>query len=195
MIEGELEDVRLWGMYVGPVVDRNDPKRLGRVRVEIPGLLDNPGTTWAYPVGGGAKQRGHKVVPKLGAEVVVFFHQGDPDWPYYLPAHWGMPGGVTEMPGSSVDADGNALSAEEAPDVHAIETDDFVVYVDEREGKRGAVLRHKKTGDLVEYDGQEYGIQVKSTTAILISCDGMVSIEGNVVQINGRKVVESKDPI
>ena len=47
---------------------------------------------------GGSKDRGLFAVPEEGAEVGVFFKQGDLDAPYYLAGHWGKPGGESEVP-------------------------------------------------------------------------------------------------
>ena len=84
-------DSRLLGMYVGYVTKRDDEEQLGRVRVCIPGVLE-PESAWAWPLGtsgGGSKDRGFFAVPEEGAEVAVFFNQGNVDAPYYLAAHWG----------------------------------------------------------------------------------------------------------
>jgi len=93
-------DTRLFGMYVGHVTDRKDPDKLGRVRVCVPGLLE-PHSAWAWPlgtVGGGSKNRGFFAVPEEGAEVALFFNQGDVDKPYFISAHWGKPNGESEVP-------------------------------------------------------------------------------------------------
>lgn len=93
-------DSRLLGMYVGYVTKRDDEELLGRVRVCIPGVLE-PESAWAWPLGtsgGGSKDRGFFAVPEEGAEVAVFFNQGNVDAPYYLAAHWGKPNGESEVP-------------------------------------------------------------------------------------------------
>src|SRR6266508_1820913 len=120
-------DQRLHGMFVGFVVDRNDPEQLGRVRCCIPGVME-PHGPWAWPlgtVGGGSKNRGFFAVPEVGAEVAVFFNQGSADEPYYLPAHWGRPGGDSEVP-------------EEArrtpPDNRVLATETFRIEIDETLG-------------------------------------------------------------
>ena len=87
-------------MYVGYVTDRRDPEGLGRVRVCVPGVLE-PFSAWAWPLGtsgGGMKDHGFFAVPEEGAEVAIFFNQGDVDAPYYLSAHWGKPDGESEVP-------------------------------------------------------------------------------------------------
>lgn len=79
----QLHDTRLPGMYVGYVTTRDDPEQLGRVRVCIPGVLE-PESAWAWPLGtlgGGSRNRGFFAVPEQGAEVAVFFNQGDVDAP------------------------------------------------------------------------------------------------------------------
>jgi len=201
--EETLGDLRLFSLYTGIVVDRIDPKKFGRVRVEIPGVVDR--SAWAWPLGsagGGSKSRGAKRVPKLGADVGVMFNQGDPDRVFYLPSNWGKrPNDTTEIPGSDLDpytldeAEPSELAAEDTVDVHVNETDNYLVIVDEREGKDLLVVRHKRTGDYVEYDGLGLGWTIKGTTAVRLISDGVVSIEANVVQINGRMVLNTEDAI
>ncbi len=77
----EMQDTRLLGMRIGYVTNRNDPEQLGRVRVCIPGLIE-PHSAWAWPLGtcgGGSKDHGFFAVPELGAEIAVFFNQGNID--------------------------------------------------------------------------------------------------------------------
>ena len=96
----EAQDTRLYGMYLGYVTHRDDPEGLGRVRVCIPGLIE-PHSAWAWPLGtcgGGSKDRGFFAVPEVGAEVAIFFNQGDPEAPHYISAHWGKPDGMSEVP-------------------------------------------------------------------------------------------------
>jgi hypothetical protein len=197
-------------MYIGTVAQRDDPEGLARVKVALPGLIE-PATRWAWPMaspGGGIAQRGKKRVPKLGAEVCVLFVQGNPDRPVYLPANWGKPGGVTEIPGSNVDPDTldgengepnegtlDPLSAEDAPDVHVEETENYLIVVDEREGKDRMFVRHKKTGDFAEYDGIGSGWVLRASTGVFINCDGVFSVNANQIQLNGRIVQATDNPL
>ena len=96
----ETDDLRLHGVFMGVVTDRRDPEGLGRVRVTVPGLLE-PHSAWARPlgtVGGGSKDQGIFAVPEVGAEVAVFFEQGQIDAPLYLCAHCGKPDAGNEVP-------------------------------------------------------------------------------------------------
>ncbi|MBI3184812.1 MAG: hypothetical protein HYZ28_21960 [Myxococcales bacterium] len=185
-------EVRYPGLYIGEVADREDPESLGRVRVRIPGLVE-PASNWAFPlgtVGGGSDRRGLFSVPEKGAEVGVLFHQGDVDHPYYLCGHWGKPDGQAEVPEPV-----RGLSKEEAPQVRAFETGRFLLVFDDREGKEALVIKDKRSGDQVEFDGVAMGITVKATSALLLKADGIVSIEGATIQLNGRVVLPGPKPI
>ena len=191
MIEDDGE-LRLDGLHVGEVVDREDPEGLGRVRVRIPGLVE-PASAWAWPlgtVGGGSDRRGFFSVPEKGAEVGVLFHQGDVDHPHYLCGHWGKPDGQAEVPEPA-----RGLSKADAPRVRALETERFLLWFDDREGKEALVVKDKKSGDQIEFDGKGMGITVKATSALMLKADGMVSIDAAVVQINGRLVMPGTKPI
>jgi len=191
MIEDDGE-LRLDGLHVGEVVDREDPEELGRVRVRIPGVIE-PASAWAWPLGtlgGGSDRRGFFCVPEKGAEVGVLFHQGDVDHPHYLCGHWGKPEGEAEVPEPA-----RGLGKADAPRVRAFETGRFVLSFDDREGQEALVVKDKLSGDQIELDGKGMGITVKATSALLLRADGMVSIDAAVVQINGRLVMPGTKPI
>lgn len=209
MNENPNEEARYFAFYTGVVVERNDPLKLARVRVRVPGLIQEK-SAWALPVGtfggGYKKRRGFKFVPKIGAEVAVLFHLGDLDHPYYWAGNWGKPNDVTEVPGGGraapiedeLNAEGEELSAEEAPDVDAIETDSFVVIFDERGGANGKgslYIRHKLSGDHIEYDGEQNAWLVKATQAITLNSEGIINLNANQISINGRIVRNTGDPI
>ena len=184
--EFDTDDPRYTGLYIGQVVDRADPERLGRVRVKVPGLVE-PASAWAFPlgtVGGGSDRRGFFAVPEVGAEVGVLFHQGDVDHPYYLCGHWGKPDGATEVPEPV-----KSLSVAETPQVRAFETGRFLLVFDDRAGHEALVIKDKRSGDQLELDGAGMGITIEATSALILKADGIISIEGTTVVINGRLVL------
>jgi phage protein D/phage baseplate assembly protein gpV len=77
----------LLGVQAGVVSDVDDPARLGRVRVHLPGLSDNYETDWArmaqLMAGSG---HGAAFMPDVDDEVLVAFDQGDIRRPYVLGA-------------------------------------------------------------------------------------------------------------
>lgn len=181
-------DTRLTGMYLGYVTHRKDPEELGRVRVCIPGVLE-PHSAWAWPLGtsgGGFKDRGFFAVPEEGAEVAVFFNQGDVDAPYYLSAHWGKPDGESEVPEEA---------QVDPPDNRVIATPTFRIELDESKDAKKLKLTNRKTGDFLLFDAEENSVTLQGTTAITIKAVGAISLEATSITIGGRAVRPVPDPI
>lgn len=181
-------DTRLVGMYVGHVTDRKDPEQLGRVRVCVPGLLE-PHSAWAWPlgtVGGGSKNRGFFAVPEEGAEVALFFNQGDVDQPYFLSAHWGKPNGESEVPNEA---------QKDPPDNRVLATETFRLELDETEGSRRLKITNKKTDDYLEFDAEKNTITLQGTTAIVIRATGGISLDATHITIGKRVIRPVEDAI
>ena len=76
-------------LMVGKVVDNNDKKGWGRVRVELPTLTEDHMSNWARVVGLGAgNERGCYWLPEIGDEVLVGFEHGDIHRPYIIGGVW-----------------------------------------------------------------------------------------------------------
>lgn len=181
-------DTRHHGMFIGYVTDRRDPEGLGRVRVCVPGLLE-PHSAWAWPLGtsgGGSRNRGFFAVPEEGAEVAVFFHQGDVDAPYYLAAHWGKPGGESEVPEEA---------RKDPPDNRVLATETFRVELDESEGGRRLKITNKKTDDFLLFDAEANTITLQGTTSITVKAVGAIALDAPHITIRGRVVRPVAEPI
>lgn len=176
-------------MYHGSVVANDDPLKLGRVRVRVPAIVE-PRSDWAFPLatGGAGDGVGFFNVPKVGAEVAVWFKGGDEDQVFYAPAHW--PQSVS-MPTAVA-----AVTPAEAPDIHAWETDDWAIVLDDRNGRSNLLIKDKQLGnDFIEIDGVTKGITIQGTVAIRIISTGAIQIQGTTVTINNRVVLPSGKPI
>lgn len=179
-------------IYEGVVTDRADPLRIGRVKVRVPGVLE-PESDWALPAavpGGGEAGLGLYAIPKVGAEVAVWFVQGDTDRPRYAPGHWGAPRGQPQSPTPVRD-----LSPAEAPDVVVLETDRFLLVFDHTIAGTGWEIRDKVTGDAVKYDALTASMELSATVAVKIRAVGAVSIDAASVSIANRVVVPNGRPI
>lgn len=174
---------------MGIVADNADPEKLGRVRVRIPGLIEDA-SAWAFPLGwpaAGGKQRGAFRPPPKGAEVGVFFHQGDIDHPHYISGHPGR----GEAPEETSDS-----TPEEATKVQVVhEGERYRVVIDERPGKQQLQLRDKKTGDEIAFDGVKLAVHIQGTTAVSIESKGSVDIKALALTLNGRFVAPNGKPI
>ena len=180
--------MKLTELYEGPVIDNVDPRKLGRVRVRIPGVADQ-GTGWAHPLGwpgAGGPGRGGWAPPPIGAEVAVLFKNGDPDHPRYL---CGFPG-EGEAPQEVQES-----SPEDAVRLQVIEGERWKLVLDERAASSRVAIEDRLTGDVLEIDGKKLGVRIKSTSALIIECDGAVDLRGSTITLNGRRVAPSTKPI
>lgn len=178
-------------MYHGSVVENADPLKLGRVKVRVPAIVE-PRSDWAFPLatGGAGEGVGFFNVPKVGAEVAVWFKGGDEDQPFYAPAHWPQ---TVSRPGAIEAAD---VTPAEAPLIHVWETDNWTIVLDDRPGRSSLLIKDKQLGnDFIEIDGVTKGVTIQGTVAIRIISTGAVQIQGAVVTINGRVVLPSGKPI
>src|SRR5262249_49028747 len=68
---------KLFGKYLGTVVDRNDPYQIGRLRLKVPSVFGDATTEWAWPASpfAGAGY-GFLFVPKESDLVWVEFAEG-----------------------------------------------------------------------------------------------------------------------
>jgi len=184
-------DPRFTALYRGVVTDNADPLRNGRVRVRVPGMLE-PQSSWALPmaVGGGSPERGIFFVPDVGAEVAVWCHQGDVDEVNYLPGNWSAPGQVSQL-----NARITGKTPAEAPKVKVIETERWLIVLDDSADTPAMVLQDKVSGDGIEYNGLTRQMVILSTASLSINSVGTINIEGLNVVINGRPVLPSGEPI
>lgn len=84
---------RYYGKYRGKVVDNKDPKGLGRIRVEVPELLNDQKTGWALPCLPccGSKDTGLFTIPEIGSNVWVEFQAGNLSSPIWTGMLWDEP--------------------------------------------------------------------------------------------------------
>jgi len=174
-------DPRFSKLQIGQVIDRNDPKKLGRVTFKIPGLMEPEGP-WAFPFGGGSKDFGTVATPPVGADIGILFKNGDPECPYYLLANWGT-GEVPEE------------FNENYPDSVVTATETFRTEICEKAGNRFHRITNKKNGDYIEMNAEDNTVKIKATTSLIIDVVGLVDVRGAQVQINGRIVNPTPDPI
>ena len=197
-------DPRYYGVHEGYVTSNRDPKGRGRVRVCVPGLTAEEGGAWAYPMGllgGGSAQRGQHYPPEDGAEVYVWFLGGDPQKVRYLPGHHG----IGEEPSAVLAAQEEAETATEAVDASLkvkvlMETEEWQIVADEREGKRRLYLNSKSLGEdfeghgfMLEFDREQGVLGIVAPGGIALRSLGLIDIQANVIQIAGRKVVQGVD--
>lgn len=127
--QGNYEERRYWGRYRGVVVDNQDPRRLGRVKVRVPEILGRELVTdWAAtsPAYGGLPEAGHFQGLPVGTAVFVEFESGDVNRPVVAGTWWGHPRNQSPEPPALTRADGRTCFKDD-PSVGAPKgTDGFV---------------------------------------------------------------------
>ncbi len=178
-------------LYIGTVVENNDPDLLGRVKINIPGLIE-PKSGWAFPlgtVGGGIANRGFFFVPDVGAEVGVLFKEGDVDSIFYLAGAWGLPDSGIETPGPAATS-----TKDRAPNIRSIETKFFRITFDDNDRNgdgEGETLRivDKNSGDGILIDRNLTSgpnIVIQGTSGIMMTTSGLFKVIATQIQFNDR---------
>jgi len=81
MIEDSAGNKRFYGVYRGTVHSSKDPLNKRRVRLQVPQVLGDQPTEWAWGKDGSA----HTVEPPtIGQGVWVMFEGGDPSFPVWV---------------------------------------------------------------------------------------------------------------
>lgn len=184
-------------IYDGVVIDVDDPKRLRRVRIAIPGISSDLGWAWPRTMGGGGPQRGGHIVPTKGSSVWVQFVNGDSSRPVYDAASWGYPDAGPEMPTDilAAGADGTQVSSLEfARGAFSIR-----LTVDEREGHRAwrvSAVQNPGSQEQVlgslELDVEKRVLEVFGLAGVRVRSLGLVELASkSLIKIHGRRVRRS----
>jgi len=184
------------GLYMGSVVDRNDPNGDGRVRVKIPGLIDDK-SAWARPKGMGYTLWGMIRVPPQDADVYVQFINGELDQPVYEPADAGTrgPDGEREM-----------FKEFEDPDVIVAGFGPFRLVIDLREDEEAGVKPTCRLKQIATVNGEETDVawfqlgensaQIYADSAVQAKAGAMLDLDSDGdVQVKRRKVMPSSKPL
>lgn len=109
-------DTRFDGFYRAIVIDNNDPKEAGRVKVKVFPMFNgvsNSDLPWAIPADpsfGGISNRGSINVPDINSHVFVFFENGDHRFPVYFAGAPAIENGEPDVPTLSRKDDGTVQS-------------------------------------------------------------------------------------
>lgn len=82
MILDEFGNRRFFGVYRGVVADVADPLNMGRIKANVPQVMAETVTGWAWPI---TPTSGQVVTtPSLGEGVFIQFEGGDPSYPLWV---------------------------------------------------------------------------------------------------------------
>lgn len=162
---------RYTGKYRGTVLDNEDPRKLGRLEVSVPAVLEGR-LSWALPsvpyAGPGV---GFFFIPPVGANVWIEFEGGDPDYPIWTGCFWLN---ANEVPVESSDQ-------RERPQYKVIKTDVGTITLSDQDDsltiETAAGMKILLNSDGIEIDNGHSG-------TIKFSGQGKkISINGNALEI------------
>jgi uncharacterized protein involved in type VI secretion and phage assembly len=153
------------GVVPGIVINLEDPENLGRVQLNLPGLVEV--SNWARvaaPMAGPG--RGFQFMPEIGDEVLVAFQNGDIQYPYILGYLW----------------NGEERPPSEDPQLRLMRSKnghEIAIYDPEiDQGDKGYIQLKDAHGNLIRL----------ANASIKISCVGTIEINAPNIFINERIV-------
>lgn len=86
----EYQRSRYFGKYRGLVRDVDDPQNLGRIKAQVPEVLGEEDSPWAWPaVPFAGANHGLVLLPEVGDGVWIEFEAGDLSRPIWTGGWWG----------------------------------------------------------------------------------------------------------
>lgn len=176
---------KYYGKYKGLVVDNNDPKNLGRLRLKIPSILgEDMVSGWAMPClpYGGANDQGFFFIPEVGAGVWVEFEEGNLEYPIWVGTYWTKPGGANEVPKPANTQSPPTRKIIKTKKGHSIELED-------KDGKESIIITEKTNNNKITMNRN--GITIEDSNGNVITMDassgGIPATPG--IKVNGDQKV------
>lgn len=196
------------GFVPAIVKDNLDPRGLHRVRVSLPGLIDEA-PYWVWPAvqpgassgtGGAGEVRGSCYPPPaVGSMVNVIFAHGVWDEPgshaIYFPGHYTL-NGTTQLPEGPESVFGQTDAVKRRQRICIWEDADFEIYMVEEAGQERKLVLGTASGltkiEIVRgagVSGTGEIVRIEARAGIKIAAKGLVDISSDIgVQIQGRRV-------
>jgi uncharacterized protein involved in type VI secretion and phage assembly len=179
-------DQRFFGVYVGVVLDNQDPSQLGRVVVRVPAVFGaKSGGQWArVAVPRAGAQRGTWLIPDVSDEVLVAFEAGAADRPYVIGSLWGSGYAPPEQM-----APGNPLTS-------IVSAAGTRITIDDRVGQLGVRLA-TPAGQSVTLDDADGTITIDSGSGstivvtpggVEITCAGKLKVSASTAEITAASL-------
>ena len=186
----EMVEHKYYGKYRGIVADNDDPEKLGRIKVKVPGVLGNDVVTgWAMPCSpyGGAAGQGWFAIPEIDAGVWVEFEAGDLEFPIWVGTYWRKPGGTTEIPAPADSQSPPTVKLFKTQKGHTIELEDA-------DGEEKVEITEAANNHVITMDSD--GIKILHSSGammefgsggdITIQTTGTVTVEGTEIKLGAN---------
>ena len=159
---------KYFGKYRGTVLNNVDPKKMGRVQVQVPDVAGVGITGWAAQcLSFGGIESGTYVVPMIGAGVWVEFEQGNPSYPILTGYWWGS---TAEVPKTAL------TTTPGVPTVVTQTPAQNTLMISDMPGPTGGIMLKTTTGAMISVN--DVGITITNGKGATIT------LLGNTVDIN-----------
>lgn len=167
----EVKGEPVYGVVPGTVTNNKDPEGWGRVKIEIPWLIEGE-TGWAQVATlMSGSQRGSFFLPEVGDNVLVAFEHGDINTPYVIGSLWN---GRDKPPETNSDGKNN-IRKFKSRSGHEIILDDTA-------GKEKIEIRDKAGNEIV-VKSQDNSITIKCSGKVTISTQEEVVIDSGAIKL------------
>lgn len=146
-----------YGKYRGLVVDNADPRKQGRVKVNVPEILGEVDSGWALPCAPYAgKKVGMYTVPAVGSGVWVEFEAGDVSRPIWVGCWWESDSVPTDEAGAGATPDVKMVRSEQGL-LLALHDDSQTIALSDSSG-----------ANILEIEVQPGKVTLKATTKVVV---------------------------
>jgi uncharacterized protein involved in type VI secretion and phage assembly len=146
-----------YGKYRGTVVDVQDPRKQGRIKVQVPEILGDIDSGWALPCAPYAGDRtGAYAVPAVGAGVWVEFEAGDVSRPIWVGCWWQSDSIPTDEGGSQVTPEIKIVRSEQGL-LLALHDDSQTIALSDSSG-----------ANILKLEVQQGKVTLKATTKVVV---------------------------
>jgi uncharacterized protein involved in type VI secretion and phage assembly len=155
------------GKYRGIVVDNNDPRKQGRVKVKVPEILADVDSGWAMPCAPYAGDKtGAFTVPAKGAGVWVEFEAGDVSRPIWVGCWWQSNASPTDEGGTAATPDVKILRSEKGLMI-ALHDDSETIAVSDSNGS-----------NILKIESQSGQVTVTAATKVVVDAPLIELVSG-----------------
>ena len=156
-----------YGKYRGTVVDNNDPRQQGRLKVKVPEILADVDSGWALPCAPYAGDKtGAFTVPPKGAGVWVEFEAGDVSRPIWVGCWWQSNASPTDESGTAATPDVKILRSEQGL-MLALHDDSQTIAVSDSNGS-----------NILKIESQSGQVTVKAATKVVVDAPLIELVSG-----------------
>lgn len=146
-----------YGKYRGTVVDTDDPRKQGRIKVQVPEILGDVDSGWALPCAPYAGDKtGMYTVPSVGAGVWVEFEAGDVSRPIWVGCWWQSSAVPTDESGAGATPDVKIVRSEQGM-LLALHDDSQIIALSDSSG-----------ANILKIEVQPGKVTLKATTKVVV---------------------------